>query len=239
MNLTARLSRRLAAGVGLATAAILLPTAALASSVAAGSSADPAYPGQPAIAGCVAANTRVWYGLPADHSAGHAYYEFQFSNIGRSTCTLYGYPGVSQLNSAGHQIGLPASHYGSRVSVTLAPGATAHVVLVVVDAVQQPDTGNADQGLPAWPVPLPVGTARDAGLPRPVRAWGGLRPAARRNPRLLHPVADRSPVAARGLTAGGQSPSDPGLAGTSIACSRSASSGTMSSARSWVEARTT
>jgi hypothetical protein len=134
MNLTARLSRRLAAGVGLATAAILLPTAALASSVAAGSPGQPGQPGQPAIAGCVAANTRVWYGLPADHSAGHTFYEFQFSNIGRSTCTLYGYPGVSQLNSAGHQIGLPASHYGSRVSVTLAPGATAHVVLVVVDA---------------------------------------------------------------------------------------------------------
>ena len=131
MNLTARFSRRLAAGVGLATAAILLPTAALASSVAAGSAAHPSHP---AIAGCVAANTRVWYGLPADHSAGHAYYEFQFSNIGHSACTLYGYPGVSQLNSAGHQIGLPAGHYGSRVSVTLAPGATAHVVLVVVDA---------------------------------------------------------------------------------------------------------
>jgi hypothetical protein len=131
MNLTARLSRRLATGLGLASAAILLPTAALASSAAAGSPADASHS---AIAGCVAANTRVWYGLPADHSAGHAYYEFQFSNIGHTTCTLYGYPGVSQLNSAGHQIGLPAGHYGSRVSVTLAPGATAHVVLVAVDA---------------------------------------------------------------------------------------------------------
>ncbi|HUZ52186.1 MAG TPA: DUF4232 domain-containing protein [Streptosporangiaceae bacterium] len=131
MNLTARLSRRLAAGVGLASAAILLPTAALASSAVAGS---PAHPAHPAIAGCVAANTRVWYGLPADHATGHTYYEFQISNIGRSTCTLYGYPGVSALNSAGHEVGLPASHNGSRVSVTLAPGATAHVVLVVVNA---------------------------------------------------------------------------------------------------------
>src|SRR5262249_49965902 len=38
---------------------------------------------------------------------------------------------------------------------------------------------------------------------------------------------------------GAQSPSDPGLAGTSIACARSASMGTMSSARSCVDARTT
>jgi Domain of unknown function (DUF4232) len=131
MNLTARLSRRLAAGVGLASAAILLPTAALASSASAGS---PAHPSHPAVAGCIAANTRVWYGLPADHSAGHTYYEFQISNVGRSTCSFFGYPGVSALNRAGHQIGLPATHYGSRISVTLAPGATAHVVLVVVDA---------------------------------------------------------------------------------------------------------
>ena len=64
MNLTARLSRRLA-GLGLASAAILLPTAALASSAAASSAADASHS---AVAGCVAANTRVWYGLPADHS---------------------------------------------------------------------------------------------------------------------------------------------------------------------------
>jgi hypothetical protein len=131
MKLSVRLSRRLAAGVGLASAAILLPTAALASSAAAGSANRVSHP---AVAACVAANTTVWYGLPATHSAGHSYYEFQISNVGRSTCSFFGYPGVSALNSHGSQVGLPASHFGSRISVTLAPGATAHVVLVVVNA---------------------------------------------------------------------------------------------------------
>lgn len=130
MNLSVRFRRRLAAGVGLAGAAILLPTAALASS-AAGGSAD--HLSSPAAA-CVAAHTRVWIGLPADHAAGHAYYQLQISNVGHSTCTFFGYPGVSQLNSAGHQVGHPATHYGNRISVTLAPGATSHVVLVVVNA---------------------------------------------------------------------------------------------------------
>ena len=131
MKLSARLSRRLAAGAGLASAAILLPAAALAS---AATTASAARTSQPAAAACVAATTRVWYGLPADHSAGHAYFQFQLSNIGHSTCTFFGYPGVSALNSHGVEVGKPASHSGPRINVTLAPGATAHFVLAITDA---------------------------------------------------------------------------------------------------------
>jgi uncharacterized protein DUF4232 len=128
MKLTARLSRRLAAGIGVASAAVLLPTAALASSAAAGA------PSHPAVAGCTAANTRVWYGLPGDGAAGHIFYQLQFSNIGHSKCSFFGYPGVSALDVHGHQVGLPATHSGSKATITLAPGATAHVVLEVTQA---------------------------------------------------------------------------------------------------------
>lgn len=41
---------------------------------------------------------------------------------------------MSALDIHGHQVGLPASHSGTRLLVTLAPGATAHVVLEVTQA---------------------------------------------------------------------------------------------------------
>jgi hypothetical protein len=126
MNITKRLSRRLAAGIGLAGAAILLPTAALASSAA------PSHPSAPL--GCTSVHTRVWYGLPGEGAAGRVFYQLQFSNIGHSTCTFFGYPGVSALDSHGHQVGKPATHSGAKLTVTLAPGATAHVVLAVTNA---------------------------------------------------------------------------------------------------------
>ena len=126
MKTTTRLSRRLAAGIGLAGAAILLPTAALASSAA------PSHPS--AAPGCISAQTRVWYGLPGDGAAGHVFFQLQFSNISHSTCTFFGYPGVSALDIHGHEVGKPATHSGAKLTVTLAPGATAHVVLRVTDA---------------------------------------------------------------------------------------------------------
>jgi hypothetical protein len=119
---------RLAAGAGLAVAAILLPTAALASS---GSAAQAAHP----TASCAAANTRVWYGnAEGGAAAGHTFIEFQLSNTGRSTCSFFGYPGVSALNSGGTEVGKPASHAGTKITVSLAPGATAHFVLKITDA---------------------------------------------------------------------------------------------------------
>jgi uncharacterized cupredoxin-like copper-binding protein len=117
---------RLAVGAGLAVAAILLPTAALAASGSAARAAHPA-------ATCAAASTRVWYGEPVGVAAGHSYVEFQLSNTGRSTCAFFGYPGVSALNSNGTEVGKPARHAGAKITVTLAPGATAHFVLTITD----------------------------------------------------------------------------------------------------------
>jgi uncharacterized cupredoxin-like copper-binding protein len=122
-----RLRPRLAAGAGLAVAAILLPTAALASS---GSAAQASHP----AATCAAAKTQVWYGEPAGVAAGHSFVEFQLSNTGRSTCSFFGYPGVSALNASNVEVGKPARHAGTKITVTLAPGATAHFVLTITDA---------------------------------------------------------------------------------------------------------
>ena len=128
MKLSTRLSRRLAVGAGLASAAILLPTAALASSATAGA------PNRLSVPACISTHTRVWYGVPGDGATGHIFFQLQFSNIGHSTCSFFGYPGVSQVDVHGHQVGLPASHSGTRLNVTLAPGGTAHVVLEVTQA---------------------------------------------------------------------------------------------------------
>ena len=129
MKFTHHLSRRLAVGIGLAASAILLPTAALAAGAGPIASSRPA-----SIPKCVAAHTTVWLGWPGDGSAGHFTYQVQISNVGKASCTLRGYPGVSGLNSGGKQVGLPAGRTASTTPlVTLAPGATAHAVLVITD----------------------------------------------------------------------------------------------------------
>lgn len=134
MNVTSTLGRRVVAGASLAAAAILLPTAALAASSSPGAPAARSAAAQPAVPGCTSAHTLVWYGLPGDGAAGSSYYQLEFSNVGHTTCSLFGYPGVSADAVGGAQVGLPATHSGGRVLAVLAPGQTAHVVLRVVDA---------------------------------------------------------------------------------------------------------
>src|SRR5258708_6089486 len=127
MKLSAHLSRRLVAGVGLASAAILLPAAALASSAA------PAAKAAPAVA-CGSSVTELWSAAQSDGAAGSSYFQIELSNIRHTTCTLFGYPGVSTLDIHGHQVGLSATHGGGRVTATLVPGGTAHFVLKVTNA---------------------------------------------------------------------------------------------------------
>lgn len=126
MNLSSRASRRIAAGVGLACAAILLPTAALAAS-ASGPALHRAAPA------CRGSNTEVWTGSPGNGTAGTTFYVLEISNIGHHACTLFGYPGVSAVNGSEHQVGLPATHAGPKSLITIRSGGTAHVVLAVTD----------------------------------------------------------------------------------------------------------
>jgi hypothetical protein len=79
----------------------------------------------------------------ADGAAGSTYYPLDFTNTASAPCEMYGYPGVSFVTAgsgAGQQIGAAASRSPAfpKVSVRLAPGATAHAWLRVVVAANYP-----------------------------------------------------------------------------------------------------
>jgi Protein of unknown function (DUF4232) len=93
-------------------------------------------PGPP---GCPTSGLTVALGR-GSAAAGSAYYPIEFTNTSGSTCSLYGYPGISFVSAAGQQVGAAATEdptYPRRL-VTLAPGATAHATLRVVDALNYP-----------------------------------------------------------------------------------------------------
>jgi hypothetical protein len=75
------------------------------------------------------------------------YVVINFTNTSGSTCTLFGYPGVSLVTGPPYkQIGLAAkrSTSTSKKLVTLAAGATANAQL-------RPYQGDGPEGLPAQP----------------------------------------------------------------------------------------
>jgi hypothetical protein len=71
-------------------------------------------------------------------AAGSTYYPLNLTNTSKSSCYLFGYPGVSFVTGpSGSQIGEPASRNPAVAprTVILAPGGTAHVTVQVVDAL--------------------------------------------------------------------------------------------------------
>jgi Protein of unknown function (DUF4232) len=75
---------------------------------------------------------------PGGAAAGSTYYPLNFTNTSSSPCSMFGYPGISFVTGqGGSQIGRPASRNPAvpPATVVLAPGATAHVTLQVVDAL--------------------------------------------------------------------------------------------------------
>lgn len=129
MNLTTRAARRGVAATAMIAAAILVPTAALATS------GRPAAPASTAAPKCATAALSAWMPGQGSGYAGGAVYELEISNTSARACTLYGFPGVSALGSNGRQLGSPASwdHAHPSRLLTLTPGATAHAVLRIVD----------------------------------------------------------------------------------------------------------
>jgi Protein of unknown function (DUF4232) len=121
----ARLASAIAAA---AIAAVCVPAAALAA---------PGQASRPAAAAprCAEAQLRSWIGLPADGTAGTAFYQLEISNVSARACTLLGYPGVSATGTDGQQLGRPAIRSASHPArlVTLGRGATAHVILGIAD----------------------------------------------------------------------------------------------------------
>jgi hypothetical protein len=124
--------------VGLAAGVAV--TAALGAGAAAGATAPAAQAA--AVATCATSQLKVWYGEPGGAAAGSSYLPLEFSNIGTTTCALDGFPGVSGVSDTGAQLGTSASwnHVIAPSDVVLSPGATAHVVLQIVDVYNYPPT---------------------------------------------------------------------------------------------------
>ena len=70
-------------------------------------------------------------------AAGSVYYPLALTNVSGSSCTLFGYPGVSFVTGpGGSQLGRPATRNPvvPAANVTLAPGQAAHATLRVAQA---------------------------------------------------------------------------------------------------------
>jgi hypothetical protein len=109
-----------------------------------GSSTTPTSSQSPPAAGpsgCATSSLRVKLGV-AQGYAGGVYQVIDFTNTSGSTCTLYGYPGVSLVSGPPYkQIGLAAKRNPASAPVkliTLAPGATGNALLQIVDALNFP-----------------------------------------------------------------------------------------------------
>lgn len=108
------------------------------------SSSTPASSLSPAATGasaCPTSSLQVKQGVGQGY-AGGVYQVIDFTNTSGSTCTLYGYPGVSLVSGPPYtQIGLAAKRTATSAPVkqiTLAPGATANALLQIVDALNYP-----------------------------------------------------------------------------------------------------
>jgi len=182
MNLTSHLTRRVTAAAAAVAAAVAIPAVALA---APGHSAAPARTAARASAAaaprCTSGQLRAWLGVPGDAGAGTARYQLQLSNISRSTCTLYGYPGVSALGPHGAQLGSAAArdHTDASRLVTLRRGATAHVVLSLTNVANFPPSTCQQRQATSLRV-YPPNAYRSLTIPFSFRACG------KKGPRYLH-----------------------------------------------------
>ena len=125
------------------TAAAVVSVIALGAGGAAwaASSASAASTAPAAISKCSAGNLAVWVNADSDNgTAGTTFFTLDYTNTGRSTCSLDGYPGVSATTLTGAQIGRAATRNNSTPArvINLAPGATAHSNLGYHDILIEP-----------------------------------------------------------------------------------------------------
>jgi hypothetical protein len=112
-------------------------TTTTAPPVAPPSSVPPAVVG---AAACPNGSLKVSQGLGQGY-AGGVYEVIDFTNTSGSTCTLYGYPGVSLVSGPPYvQLGLAAKRTTNTPvkQITLAPGDVANALLQIVDALNFP-----------------------------------------------------------------------------------------------------
>jgi hypothetical protein len=84
---------------------------------------------------CASSSLSVWVDASqSSGTAGSIIYALEFTNITGKACTLYGYPGVSAINSSGKQLGDPAGRNPqyAKKTVTIQGGQTVHADLAWV-----------------------------------------------------------------------------------------------------------
>lgn len=131
-----------AAGSAAVTASVPATSSAATSFASAGSASSAAVNqnaggGPP---GCASRDLKATVGI-AQGAAGSVYQVIDFTNIGTSSCSLYGYPGVALAGgSPVTQIGAPASRSTASTPklVSLAAGASANALVQITDAQNYP-----------------------------------------------------------------------------------------------------
>ena len=86
---------------------------------------------------CTTSNLSVWVNVSeANGAAGTIFYPLEFTNTSNHTCRVWGYPGVSAVNTSGKQLGDAAGrnplYAGAWVNIPA--GGTAHALLSYGDA---------------------------------------------------------------------------------------------------------
>jgi hypothetical protein len=142
----------------------------------------------PGVPACATSALQVKLGS-SDGYAGGVYVIIDFTNTSGSTCTLFGYPGVSLVTGPPYkQIGLAAKRSTStpKKLVTLAEGATANAQLQIVDALNFPSASCGPTKATALkiyppnqiePVYLP-NTSTGCSKPVQIMYIGAVRPAS-------------------------------------------------------------
>jgi hypothetical protein len=122
--------------------------------------AVPAASAAPKAKPCAPSSLVVWAGPSAGGgTAGGFEYEIKFTNLGTSSCTLAGFPGVSAVDLSGSRIGAAASHGPGKVKqVVLAPKQSALAKLLVADAINFPKARCAPTMAAGLRVALPGGS---------------------------------------------------------------------------------
>ncbi len=125
MQTRTRLAGQLVTIFAVAAATIALPASAMASADVQKPHARP----YATTATCRFQQIKTWLGIGNGSTTSRIYtYPLEFTNVGRSTCSLFGYPGVSGIVN-GHQAGFPAARVGRKQLVTLGRGQTAYAKL--------------------------------------------------------------------------------------------------------------
>ncbi len=105
--------------------------------------------------------------------AGTLSYDLILTNIGKRTCTLGGYPGVSLVNNNGNQIGSPATRTTNvkEEELTLAPNTKAKAAVKILNSTNFP-SGECKDGATKFRVYPPNDTGYlSVALPAAITAW--------------------------------------------------------------------